>query len=124
MFEDGRLTGIIDWDLASPGPRVWDMGYAAYRFVPLTDPANPDVECPGAPEQQRRLALFCDAYGEPAITPGAVATTAVQILRDLVAFIRREAAAGDPAQTAVLERGDTDIYERDIAYVELALLGG
>ena len=35
----------------------------------------------------------------------------------------REAAAGDPAQTAVLERGDTDIYERDIAYVELALLG-
>jgi hypothetical protein len=42
-----------------------------------------------------------------------------------VAFIQREAAAGDPAQTAVLERGDVDIYERDIAYVEerLSLLG-
>lgn len=41
MFEDGTLTGVIDLDLASPGPRVWDMAYTAYRFVPLTDPANP-----------------------------------------------------------------------------------
>jgi hypothetical protein len=117
LFEDGRLTGIIDWDLASPGPRVWDMGYAAYRFVPLTDPANPDVTNPGVAEQARRLARFCDAYGK-GIEPRAVAETAITILRDLVAFIRREAAAGDPAQTAVLERGDVGIYERDIAYVE------
>jgi aminoglycoside phosphotransferase (APT) family kinase protein len=124
LFEDGRLTGIIDWDLASPGPRVRDMGYAAYRFVPLTDPANPDVTNPGVAEQARRLARLCDAYGKD-IEPRAVAETAIAILRDLVAFIRREAAAGDAAQTAVLERGDTDIYERDIAYIEaqLALLG-
>jgi hypothetical protein len=124
LFEDGRLTGIIDWDLASPGPRVRDMGYAAYRFVPLTDPENPDVSNPGVAEQARRLARFCEAYGKD-VQPRAVAETALAILRDLVAFIRREAAAGDPAQTAVLERGDVDIYERDIAYIEeqLALLG-
>jgi hypothetical protein len=121
LFEDGRLTGIIDWDLASPGPRAWDMGYAAYRFVPLTDPANPDVGNPGVAEQARRLAGFCAAYGGP--EPRATAEAAVAKLRELVAFIRREAAAGDPAQTAVLERGDVDIYERDIAYIELALLG-
>jgi len=120
LFEDGRLTGIIDWDLASPGPRVWDMGYAAYRFVPLTDPANPDVTNPGVAEQARRLRRFCDAYGK-SIEPRAVAETAITILRDLVAFIRREAAAGDPAQTAVLERGDVVIYERDIAYMEKRL---
>jgi aminoglycoside phosphotransferase (APT) family kinase protein len=123
LFEDGALTGIIDWDLASPGPRVWDMGYAAYRFVPLTDPANPDVRNPGVAEQARRLARFCDAYGKP--EPRTVAETAILVLRELVAFIRREAAAGDPAQTAVLERGDVAIYERDIAYIQarLALLG-
>lgn len=119
LFEDGELTGIIDWDLASPGPRVWDMGYAAYRFVALTDPANPDVRNPGVAEQARRLARFCDAYGKP--EPGTVAQTAIAILRELVAFIRREAAAGDPAQTAVLERGDVAIYERDIAYIEKRL---
>ena len=47
MFEGEELTGVIDFDLASPGPRVWDMGYTAYRFVPLTDPGNPDVPYPG-----------------------------------------------------------------------------
>jgi Ser/Thr protein kinase RdoA (MazF antagonist) len=34
MFQDGKLTGVIDLDLASPGPRVWDMAYTAYRFAP------------------------------------------------------------------------------------------
>src|SRR3954451_4611848 len=27
MFEDGKLTGVIDLDVASPGPRVWDIAY-------------------------------------------------------------------------------------------------
>jgi len=125
LFEDERLTGIIDWDLASPGPRVWDMSYAAYRFVPTTDPGNPDVPYPGVDEQRRRLALFTRAYGDPSIEPLAVAEAVIAKLRELVTFIVESAAAGDPAQQAVLERGDVDIYERDIAYVgaRLNLLG-
>ena len=53
MFEGTELTGVIDFDLASPGPRVRDIGYAAYRFVPLTDPGNPDVPFPGEDAQAR-----------------------------------------------------------------------
>jgi Ser/Thr protein kinase RdoA (MazF antagonist) len=121
MFEDGRLTGVIDLDLASPGPRVRDIAYAAYRFVPLTDPANPDAPFPGAHEQLRRLEAFCAAYGEPAIEPRDVLEAAVARLRELVAFIRRGAAAGDAAQQAVLARGDVAIYERDSGYVERGL---
>lgn len=117
-FEDERLTGVIDWDLASPGPRVWDMGYTAYRFVPLTDPENPDAPYPGRAGQDRRLALFCEAYSDPAIGPAEVTAAAIARLRAIVAFIVGRAAAGDPAQTAVLERGDVVIYERDIAYLE------
>jgi Phosphotransferase enzyme family len=116
MFEDGRLTGVIDLDLASPGPRVLDLAYAAYRFVPLTDPANPDAPFPGQAEQQRRLERLCAAYGS--IAPDDVLHAAGAKLRELVAFIEREAAAGDPAQQAVLERGDVAIYERDIAYLD------
>ena len=121
MFEDGRLTGVIDLDFASPGPRVWDMAYAAYRFVPLTDPANPDAPFPGAREQARRLTAFCAAYDEPRIRPEHVLASAVANLRELVAFIERRAAAGDPAQRAVLARGDVAIYARDIAYLERGL---
>ena len=39
---DRRLTGVIDWDMASPGPRVRDLSYLAYRLVPLTASENPD----------------------------------------------------------------------------------
>jgi Ser/Thr protein kinase RdoA (MazF antagonist) len=118
MFEGSELTGVIDFDVASPGPRVLDMGYAAYRFVPLTDPANPDVPYPGVEEQARRLALFCSAYREGTIRPVDVVVSAAARLRELVAFIVDRAAAGDAAQSAVLARGDTEIYERDIAYLE------
>jgi Phosphotransferase enzyme family len=115
MFEDGRLTGVIDLDLASPGPRVLDLAYTAYRFVPLTDPANPDAPFPGAQEQERRLNAFCAAYGDQ--SPSTV-VDAAEKLREMVAFIERRAAAGDPAQQAVLERGDVAIYVRDIAYLD------
>jgi len=118
VFERGELTGVIDFDLASPGPRVRDMGYAAYRFVPLTDPGNPDVAYPGEQAQAGRLAAFCRAYGTAGIAPADVLASAATKLRELVAFIVDSAAAGDPAQQAVLARGDTAIYERDLAYLE------
>jgi hypothetical protein len=118
MFQDGTLTGVIDLDLASPGPRVWDMAYTAYRFVPLTDPANPDAPFPGEDAQARRLEAFCSAYGDPAIAPTDVLEAAAAKLRELIAFIEREAAAGDAAQQAVLARGDVRIYQRDIAHIE------
>ena len=115
LFEGAELTGVIDFDLASPGPRAWDMGQTAYRFVPLTDPENPDAPYPGRDEQTRRLALFRDAYDGPGAT--AVLEAAIGHLRELIHFITTSAAAGDPAQQAVLARGDVVIYERDLAYL-------
>jgi thiamine kinase-like enzyme len=118
MFEDGEPTGVIDFDLASPGPRVWDMAYTAYRFVPLTAPENPDVAHPGDAEMQRRLSVFTSAYSYARVTPADVAAAAIANLRELVDFIVTSAEAGDAAQQVVLARGDTAIYERDVAYLE------
>ncbi len=118
LFQDGRLTGVIDFDTASPGPRVWDLAYTAYRFVPLTDPANPDAPYPGPGEQARRLTRLCDAYGASLVRPADVVAAAITRLGELVGFIVDAAAAGDPAQQRVLDRGDTVIYQRDIAYLQ------
>jgi hypothetical protein len=63
VWRDGRLVAFIDWDYACPGPRGWDLGYAAYRFVPLTSPRNPDVPVTTREEQRRRLEVLCEAYG-------------------------------------------------------------
>jgi hypothetical protein len=109
-------VGVIDWDLASPGPRTWDLAEAAYRFVPLTGPDNPGVGCPGVAEQARRLALFCAEYGH--VTPTDVLEAAIAKERELVEWIVACAAAGDPAQQAVLERGDVAIYQHNIAHLE------
>ncbi len=67
---DRRLAGVIDWDTASPGPRVWDLAYLAYRLVPLG--ANPDLLRTSLAERRRRLALLLNAYGDDGPTPAEV----------------------------------------------------
>ncbi|WP_290866248.1 phosphotransferase [Hamadaea sp.] len=42
VFRSGHPVALIDFDTAHPGPRVWDVAYAVYRFVPLGGPANHD----------------------------------------------------------------------------------
>lgn len=50
--------GLIDWDVAAPGTRLWDLAYAAHGFVPLTaDPTE------ARPDPARRLRVLVDAYG-------------------------------------------------------------
>ena len=36
VFDGENVVGVIDWDFASPGPRLWDIAYLAYRIVPLS----------------------------------------------------------------------------------------
>ena len=68
------------------------------------------------------MAAFCAAYGDPGIAPSDVLESAAAKLRELVAFIEREATAGDAAQQAVLARGDGLIYQRDIAHLKFLTL--
>jgi aminoglycoside phosphotransferase (APT) family kinase protein len=63
IFGDGRPVALIDWDLAAPAPRLFDLASAANFWVPL----RPDEEAQswGLPTTGRgaRLRLLCDAYG-------------------------------------------------------------
>jgi tRNA A-37 threonylcarbamoyl transferase component Bud32 len=36
IFGHKRLVGIIDFDVAGPGPRLWDIAYTLYTCVPLS----------------------------------------------------------------------------------------
>jgi aminoglycoside phosphotransferase (APT) family kinase protein len=86
VFRDRRLAGVIDWDTASPGPRVWDAAYLAYRLVPLTAPGNPDAIASSGSERARRLRLLCETYG--GLDPDAVVATAAARLDELIALGR------------------------------------
>lgn len=65
VFNDGLPTGVIDFDLAGPGPRLRDLAYFAYWMVPLsfsggdmTPASQADVA-----RNHHRLRLICATYG-------------------------------------------------------------
>jgi aminoglycoside phosphotransferase (APT) family kinase protein len=59
----GVPRAFIDWDLAAPAPPIWDVAWAAYRFVPLYDAETCELLGYPTGRQAERLRLFCDAYG-------------------------------------------------------------
>ncbi|RVX40508.1 Ser/Thr protein kinase RdoA (MazF antagonist) [Nonomuraea polychroma] len=115
VFRDGRPVAFIDFDTAHPGPRVWDVAYAAYRFVPLTDPRHMSLY--PVPEQARRLRLFADAYALDDAARGELTATAQARLDHLVRFMHAQAAAGHEAFASHIVRGDDLLYQRDIEHI-------
>jgi hypothetical protein len=105
VFVDRRLVALIDWDFALPGPRLRDLGAAAYRFVSLTPPGHPDGLELHPQEQWRRVQVLCEAYGD--VAPTEVVGWAVLHLEDLVA------TAADPAHVR--------LYEGDLVHVRSLL---
>lgn len=83
VFDDGRLTGVIDFDYCSPGPRIWDLAYLAYTLAPLTGALG--VGPFTAEERAQRLERLLTAYGSSA-TPAELVATVVLRLRDLADF--------------------------------------
>jgi hypothetical protein len=107
---DGHVVGAIDFDFASPGPRLWDLAYYATRAVPLTDRTPPNA--PGPADAERRVRLLLDAYGSDA-TWDDVLRVAIIRLHDLAEMSRDKALElGKPELAA-----DADGYEREAAYL-------
>lgn len=68
VFSDAVPHAVLDFDLAGPGPRLWDVAYAAYWITPLSFHAS-DMKSFSQADLKagsRRLKLFCDAYRVPA----------------------------------------------------------
>lgn len=57
VFRAGLPVAVIDFDAAAPGTRAHDLGYAAWLWLDL---GGSEV---AAPEQDRRLGMFLNAYG-------------------------------------------------------------
>jgi Ser/Thr protein kinase RdoA (MazF antagonist) len=121
VFDGAHPVALIDWDFAAPAPRVWDVAYALWRFVPLYGGGMF-----GTPsEQARRIHLFCDSYGLAERQDLlAVVERRQQVLLDtLVAW----GQAGVPGFAAMLRDGHADGIRNDIAYLRhnrSALEGG
>jgi len=111
VFRDGVAVALIDFDLASPGSRLWDLGIAARLWVPLRDPE--DVPAHLADRTRERLAVLADGYGLPRSGRAALVAAATAT-HDWCYSVMREGAergqpgyvdAWTPARRAYVERG-------------------
>lgn len=108
------LVGAIDFDTMSPGPRVWDIAYLAYRLVPSIAEEGPQ---PAVTERDRRLRTLLSAYGTDH-SPAEVLLCMVDRLVELAEFTERNAAAGRPELFAHAVR-----YRKDAVHIRSCLSG-
>ena len=80
VFRDGLPAALIDFDLAKPTTRLYDIANALWYWAPLRaprdrSPAFADVDIP------HRVAVFADAYGMTAQHRAELAPLAVDMVR-------------------------------------------
>jgi Ser/Thr protein kinase RdoA (MazF antagonist) len=109
-FNGEAFVGAIDFDMCSPGPRLWDIAYLATRIVPLTG-STPE-NAPGMQDARHRVELILRAYGSDA-TWNDVLRIAIVRLIDLAEISTEKAAElGKPRL-----RDEAEMYERDAQFL-------
>jgi hypothetical protein len=122
LFRDGRLALMLDWDLAGPGTRLWDVVNSAYCWVPIFA----GERLFDTSEQARRLGLFCATYGVD--DRAAVVPTMLLRIRFIARFVEQQARSGDPGFATLMGMdvpnkmaGDAVLIEEHRAMFERAL---
>jgi hypothetical protein len=113
LLRKGRFALTLDWDLAGPGTRLWDVANAAYSWAPLaSDGGRHKIE-----DQARRLGLFVDAYGLE--DRAALLPTLRLRVQHVARFITEQAAQGDPGmQRLVWWNVPAQMREDDVRYLD------
>jgi hypothetical protein len=113
VFKEMKAAGMIDFDLAGPGPRLKDVAYAAYWMTPLslcdTDMqpfAEADLQA-GSP----RLKLFCECYGIAADVHLLEMIDEVLCLMGDEAHVTR--MVGDAAAAKLAAEGHLHVWQRE-----------
>ena len=115
VHRDGRIVGVIDWDIAGPGRPEIDLAQTACTAVPLTDPET--AAALGAPgDLVRRLRLLGEAYGLDDL-PGFV-DVIVEHARGVAGTVRRMAKAGDPGFRRLAAGGHLERMDRNARWIE------
>ncbi len=118
VFRAGLPVAFIDWDAAAPGPRSWDLGFIAWRWVPFWR----DEKCEahglpkGVPEKARRFQLLVEAYGiKPEIE---IMKAAIERVRQMLQHMRDLATSGSAWEIELDQRGVLDEGALEVAWME------
>lgn len=116
VFRDGRAVALIDFDLAGPGSRAWDVAGAARLWAPLC--AEVDIADGRRGRGLDRLRLFVDSYGMDEADRLRVAAGVRANHRWFWDFIGAEAAAGHTGFARYREAMAPERLTRTVAWFD------
>lgn len=112
LLLEGELSGVIDVDMASPGPRLWDVAYLAYRLAPWVEDAQGFR--PGTwGDPAHRVEVLVAAYGGDWSLAQVREAAAVRVA-ELERYTR--ARARETGRRDLL--GHADMYGRDVGRLQ------
>jgi hypothetical protein len=107
---EGRWV-FIDWDLAAPGRRSWDLAWALLSLVPLMPDSDLDVV-----RTRQRIAVFRSSYGVDEFSKD-VLSVAVERCRREADLIFRLGAAGEMPYARLLAEGHGEIWSAAATHI-------
>lgn len=122
IFNQKRPFGIIDFDLAGPGPRLWDIAYTLYTCVPLSRLYLSETgeiiyynSLQHANRIKQRVRLFFESYGE--VIEEDFLEVVLLRLEGLCKTMTRKASEGDLAFQKMIDEGHLEHYRNDITFI-------
>jgi aminoglycoside phosphotransferase (APT) family kinase protein len=118
VFRDGLPAALIDFDLARPTTRLYDIVNALWWWAPLHDPRD-RAPAFAAADIPHRAAVFADAYGVTAQQRRDLVPLATRVARGFLATARASAEL-DPVFRRFWEQGAKDELPRAVAWLDQA----
>ena len=115
VFRGGLPAALIDFDLAMPTTRLYDIANALWYWAPLRDPRD-RAPAFAAADIPSRIAVFADAYGMTAWQRERLAPFAVDMARRYHEDSRVSAGL-DPVYRRLWEDGAKDELPRAEAWL-------
>jgi Ser/Thr protein kinase RdoA (MazF antagonist) len=111
LVRDGDRWVFIDWDLAAPGSRQWDLALAAVSFVPLAAGGDPAADGP-------RLAALADGYRLAARLRTELPALLAARTRAMHDLLRQAARTGEQPWAALHAAGHGNYWGPAADYVD------
>jgi Ser/Thr protein kinase RdoA (MazF antagonist) len=112
LMRSGRIEVMLDWDLAGPGTRLWDIASAVFDWTPLFI----GYKYPKIDDRCRRLRLFVDAYGLD--DRSELLLTLRLRMQHMTEFVEAEARAGDVGMQRLVDPTWSKRRADELAYLD------
>ncbi len=105
---------FIDWDLAAPGRRMWDLAWAAHSFVGLWPDSTLTHD-----ETVRRIAAFCDGAEVETLDRPHLLDVVIERTRHHSELLRSKARDGNAEYQRLVAAGHADAWGQASDYVSV-----